>query len=321
MNQIPSLSLFGLDMTLYSLLALLSCLAFGGISLFFAPKHRLSRAAAGLHFVISGVLGLLFGRLIYCLVRADSLFYGSMGEFLGLSPFFDLRYGSVSIVGIFLGFVLAAGITGKLMKQSAARLMDHALLPAIAYFTFMRFIEHLGGHGNGDYLENPALCFFPIARSNEWGDWFVAVNTIEGFLGILLLLVLLFLCRICKKPGTLTLYGATLLAATQIIPESLRFDDVLYIFIFARVTHIGLALMLFTSLLLPLLQGQKQGLSGRAFWLEMGIMLLGIGLCIGAIFALDKTNLPKLLVYAVLFLTLVGLTFLNFRRIRKEDIR
>ena len=56
----------------------------------------------------------------------------------------------------------------------------------------------------------------------------------------------------------------------------------------------------------------------------MGAIL--IWLCIpaafiGTIFALDKTNLPPLAVYAVLLAALAALTTLNCRRIRKEDLR
>ena len=49
-------------------------------------------------------------------------------------------------------------------------------------------------------------------------------------------------------------------------------------------------------------------------------LAVGIGLCIGAIFALDKTNWPKLAVYAGLLLALVELGFVVCRRIAKEDV-
>lgn len=319
-DQLLTISILGMDITVYALMGIGYYLLLSCLSIFRAGK-RISRPAAALYALFSGALGLLLGRAVYALVRMDTLFYGDMGEFLGLAPFFDTGAGSVSIVGVILGLTLSALILGRLTGKRAALYLDHAVLFAIAYFILMRACEHLGGHGNGDLLMEPALCFAPLARENEWGDWFLAVNNIEAVLGAAALLALLRLQKGVKKPGTLSLYAAVLFAATQIIPECLRWDDVLYIFIFARVTQIGLAVMLFASLLIPLIKGSRAGLSKKALAMEITLMLLGILLCIGTIFALDKTNLPKLLIYAVMLLALSGMAFLACRRIHKEDIR
>ena len=112
-----------------------------------------------------------------------------------------------------------------------------------------------------------------------------------------------------------------LLCLSQILPEALRRDNVLYVLIFARVTHLGLAFTIGLTLIRLLVQGAKQGLDARSIILVIIGLAAGIGLCIATIFALDKTNLPKLLVYAAMLVSLVELGFVNFRRIRKEDIR
>ena len=125
-----------------------------------------------------------------------------------------------------------------------------------------------------------------------------------------------------KKPGTLALYAALLFSVSQILPEAFRWDEVLYIFIFARVTHIGLAIMLFFTMLLPLIRAKKQGLGAGIFCLELGLTVIGIGLCILAIYALDKiTAWPPAFVYTDWALVLILLTGLVGRRIHKEDLR
>ena len=48
------------------------------------------------------------------------------------------------------------------------------------------------------------------------------------------------------------------------------------------------------------------------------LLLLGVGVCIGAEFALDKTNLPNTLVYAVMLAALLGMGFLTVHRVMKE---
>jgi hypothetical protein len=47
--------------------------------------------------------------------------------------------------------------------------------------------------------------------------------------------------------------------------------------------------------------------------------VLGVIVCIGAEFALDKTNLPDVLVYTVMAAALIGIAVLICLRIKKED--
>jgi len=316
------LSFLGMEMTLYVLLAGIGFAFFAGLMIFFAPKFHLSRKASGLYAMLSCVLGLLLGRLVFCLVRMDTLFYDEMGEPLGLSPFFDPSAGSVSVVGVVLGAILAAPMLRLFTQCSPARILDHAALPALFFFAFMRLIEPLSGNGYGIPMEESPFAVFPFAIINDWGEAMLSVCFIEGMLALLIAVFLLFMrCRM-KKPGTLALYTALLFSISQILPEAFRWDDVLYIFIFARVTHIGLAVMLFSVMLLSLIRGKKQGLSVGVFSLELALTLLGVGLCILAIYALDKiTAWPPALVYAGWALVLVLMTGLIGRRIHKEDSR
>ena len=123
-----------------------------------------------------------------------------------------------------------------------------------------------------------------------------------------------------RKPGTLAQYALVLWALAQIFPEALRCDNVLYVLVFARVTHLGLACTVGFALLRLLWQGAKHGLGKKEIALDVLGLAAGIGLCIGMIFALDKTNWPKLAVYAGLLLALVELGFVVCRRIAKEDV-
>ena len=321
MTELATFTILGVTVTRYALYALLGFLAAAALGAALAKRYGVRARAAVGFAVLAGVLGLLAGRAVYCLVRRDSLFFSDMGEFLGLAPLFDFTVGRVSVVGAVLGVALAALACRLLTRRPASAYLDCAVLPGLAYYAFMRFIEPLSGQGYGDLMTQEALCFYPLCRMNDWGDWTLSVSFIEGVLAVAVLFSLAFIAKKCRRSGTLTLYAATLLAATQIIPESLRCDDVLYIFIFARVTHIGCAALLFTALLTALLHGVRNGLRGRTVVMELALSLLGLGVCIGTIFALDKTNLPPLAVYAVLLAALAALTTLNCRRIRKEDLR
>lgn len=320
-DEVVLISLLGRPCTLYALLAFAGFMAVSLGAVLAAPRHALKRGGMLLCALLSGVLGLFLGRAVYCAVRADTLFYGAMGEFLGLAPFFDPALGGVSVVGAMLGVLIAAPLCAGIARGKAADYADAAALPAILYLAYMRLIEPLSRQGYGTILENPLLCFAPLARTNAWGDWFLSVSFLEAVLALALAVALVFIGRKTRRSGSLALYAAALLSASQMIPESFRCDDVLYIFIFARVTQIGYAALLCGAMAAALARGRRRGLSRASLSAEGGLMGLGVLLCIGAEFALDKTNLPKALVYAVMLAALLAMAFLCCRRIRKEDQR
>ena len=302
----------------YALLAVLFALVSFVLAIVFS-KGRAKRTSMAVYCLLAGVLGIFMGRFIYCAVRFEFMFYDEIGYFAGFGPFFDLQNGSLNMGGILLGMLLAAPLAGKITGEKTASLLDSAVFPALIFYSAMRFIEPLSGQGFGEWVENEALWFQPLCITNEWGDWMLSVCFIEGLLTLILTIVLFILRKKARQPGTLTRYALFLFCTVQVLPQCLRCDDVLFVFIFARVNHIILAVTLFFVHLSTLLKGRKQSLPPKTLWLETGLMLLGEIVCIGTIFALDKTNLPDLLVYIVMVLTLVSMSFLACRRIHKED--
>ena len=284
-------------MTLGFLLALV-------LGIMLGKRKGLSPAGLGLYGVLAAALGLFLGRCIYCAVRWDMVFLNAMGEFSGPLSFFDLNAGSVSVVGIFAGLLLAAPLAARLTKASAARYLDAAAMPALAFYCYARFFEPMSGQGYGDLM-----------------GMLVSVCWMEAALTLAVLVCIFFLGKKVRRPGTLAQYALALWCTVQIFPESLRCDEALYVFVFARVTHLGLAVTLGVMLIRLLIQGAKRGLATKVIVTEAIIFAAGIGLCIATIFALDKTNLPKLLVYAVMLFSIILLGGLLCRRIRQEDLQ
>ena len=177
----------------------------------------------------------------------------------------------------------------------------------------------MNGMGFGDLVTYEPLCRFPFAIENGMGDYSLSVCFFEAALAFVIGLVLLIAYHKCRKSGTLAGIGLTLLCVTQIMPESLRLDDVLFLFIFARVSQLGYAVILFGTLIAFLIRGGRRGLSGKTIFLEILLLLIGIGVCVGAEFALDKTNLSHMLVYGVMIAALIAMGVLVLRRIVKED--
>ena len=292
------------DMLLYAILMAVFAAGMTVLAAFLGKKHGAKPAGMLLYGVIAVALGMFLGRAVYCAVCWYEIFFDYMGDFAGVSTFFDPELGGVNVMGVAAGLLLAAPVAAAITKDKIANYLDAAAIPALGMYILARVVEPLTGQGYGDFME-----------------MYVDVCYVEAILTAIVLGVVIWLSKKVRKPGTLAQYALVLWALVQIFPESLRCDNVLYVLVFARVTHLGLACTVGFALLRLLWQGAKHGLSKKEIVLDVLGLAAGIGLCIGMIFALDKTNWPKLAVYAGLLLALVELGFVVCRRIAKEDLQ
>lgn len=290
------------DVPLHWPLIALCAIVCAGMYVFSARKEDLCRAAL-LHAALTAVIGLFLARAIYAAVCWYDIFLDAMGNFQGVGAFFDPTIGSMNVIGFLAGLLIAAPIAARLTKTSTAALLDASVLPALTLYILARVIEPLTGQGYGDLMEmEVSVC------------WLEAALT-----AVLLAVCILFLRRKCRKPGTYFQYALALWCLMQILPESLRCDEALFVLVFARVTHLGLAVTLGLTLIRLLAAGRKH-LSAKAVALDVIGLAAGLGLAIGSIFALDKTNWPKPLVYLLMIAAIVELGVVICRRIRKEDM-
>ena len=312
MSELPFISFLGQEITVYSLLACaLGAVCFG---LYLGAWNRTGRPAGAAWFfgLLAALLALLLGRGVYCAVRHNAMFFDGMGDYRGLWPFFFLNEGSVSVVGVLAGFLLAGLLAGKLTGVGAAPLLDAAALPGLLLFALMRFIEPLSGQGYGPLVESRLLCWPPLSIDSGWGDWSLSVCFIEGLLALAALAAVWKLPH--RKAGTRALLALALLCATQIIPEIPRQDNVLLMFIFAPVTQMGYAVLLFGCLLAAL-----RSFPRKTRVLEAGLLLLGIALVGGGEFALDKSEWSHALLYAGMIAVMAAMLALVLRRILAAD--
>lgn len=292
------------DMTLYAILMAVFVVGMTVLAAFLGKKHGAKPAGMLLYGVIAAALGMFLGRAVYCTVCWYEIFFDYMGNFAGVGTFFDPALGGVNVMGVTAGLLLAAPVAAAITKEKTAAYLDAAAIPALGMYILARVIEPLTGQGYGDFME-----------------MYVDVCYVEAILTAIVLGVVIWMGKKVRRPGTLAQYALVLWALVQIFPEALRCDNVLYVLVFARVTHLGLACTVGFALLRLLWQGAKQGLNKKEIVLDVLGLAAGIGLCIGMIFALDKTNWPKLAVYAGLLLALMELGFVVCRRIAKEDLR
>ena len=319
MMEVKMISLPGGEISLYGLAMTVGCLAAAAWLIALARRKGIKTGAAAVYCLLCGALGLLLGRAVYCAVRFDRMFYDEMGDFSGLMPFFDFRSGSVNIGGVMLGCILAAPLAAKLCGGKAAEYLDSFVFPGLAVFVLERLLEPLAGHGYGLFLYDSPLAAFPFALETYMEEYAVAVCFLEALLALILMAALVFLKQKCERSGQLFLSALALFCASQIMPESLRHDDVLFIFIFARVTQIFYALMLAGAMVAALIPAVKKGLPKKTAVIEFLFLLLGAGVCIGAEFALDKTNLSHVLIYAVMIAALAFMAALVLHAVFRKD--
>ena len=289
------------DMPLHWPLAALCAVLCAGLYAFTARRKDLCRAALT-HAALTAVLGLFLARAIYAAVCWYDIFLDAMGNFQGVGAFFDPTIGSMNVIGFLAGLLIAAPIAARLTRVNTASLLDASVLPALTMYILARLIEPLTGQGYGDLMEmEVCVC------------WLEAALT-----AAVLVVCILFLHKKCRRPGTYFQYALVLWCLTQILPESLRCDEALFVLVFARVTHLGLAVTVGVTLLRLLVAGRSH-LTAGAIVLDIIGLAAGLGLAIGSIFALDKTNWPKPLVYLLMIAAIVELGVVICRRIRLED--
>ncbi len=301
MYSMPVWYIGNFELPVHWVLTALCCAAAFGLLLVHGKRRGMPGKALWLYGVLAAALGFLLGRSVYCAVRWYDVFQDPMGEFLGVGPFFDPRVGSANVMGFLWGVLLAAPLTARLTGLRTGDLLDTAAAPALTLYILARAIEPLSAHGYGDLM-----------------GMMVCVSWVEAALTAILLAVTPLLRRKCRKPGALAQYLLALWCLVQILPESLRMDGALYVLVFARVTHLGLAVTLGLTLIRLLIVGRRTIAPGQMLLDVLGLAA-GIGVCVGSIFALDKTNWPKPLVYGLMILSLVELGVVICRRIRRQD--
>lgn len=286
----------------------------------YAKKRRIKLNAVWAYLLAAVPLALFLGRLIYAAVRYNWIFFDAMGGFQGVLPFFNPSLGGVNATGVLLGSLLAGFVAARFTKQSAGAILDAAVSYGALLFALMRFAEPIIGQGYGDWIDRPLLPFYPFGILNDWGEWQLPVCAIEGLLALLVSAALFMLRGKTKKAGMLTLYFLALLGASQIVTQSFRQDDVLMVFIFAKVNQIGSMVLLCAPILYGGALALRRGVKAWRIILEWAAMAAGVLLAIWCEYALDKTNLPDLLVYAIMVVVIAGMAVLAVRCIRREDM-
>ena len=277
----------------------------GPIAVFF----RVDALELALWCVPSALLG---ARLAYVLLRPGYYLF-DMGPLHALC----LWEGGFLLWGAVSGAMAAACLLAKKKKENALELLDGMAVPGLLMIALCRLAEVFAGEGLGAWIENPALMRFPIAVSNGYGEWQLAVFLFEAAYALLLIAPVL---RAQAGQGKRLAAALVLYGCGQIVFESLRMDSCLRIG-FVRVSQVLSALaVLGVTAWQHHLRGGKSAAIRRCVLPLVCIALVG-----GIEWALDKTQVSNILLYAVMAALCAVMAvnalggILKNREIRKEE--
>lgn len=246
-EDVQSFSFLGLSVYKYGLFLAFGAAAWIILTCLLARKRRLPMDAALLLVTLALPLGLLFARVLFCLIRLE--YFLEVVELpVAMLYFWD---GGLSMMGALLGVSLAALLTAWIKKVRFGILMDVLAAPAGAFLFFARLGENYTTLGRGRSVGIEALRGSPLTLTESWGggeDVLYAVFRMEAAVALILLAIMLWLFFSKKiasssRPGDLALVFGALFGAPQVILESMR-DDGHLLWGFVRASQI-------ISILLP----------------------------------------------------------------------
>lgn len=306
-------SLFGLDVTAYSVCICLAALA-GILVLLLRTGKKLKGDSAFLLAALTLPLALIGARIFYVLVRLPNYpeilqnFFNVWKKTASETDYDILPGGGFALWGAVGGSVLAAFIVSKVSKQSFGKLLDVMAAPAAIAICIARFAETFTGEGHGPAIENPLFCRAPFCiYDSMWEEWHLAVFVLEGIAALVIFLIMLYYSPVRAGDGArkfLILYGTC-----QVLLESLRRDNFLR-WLFVRVSQLTAVIIMLIMIIVAVIRWNRSADKAQTKnWIVTCVVFffLCVGGCIGIEFAVDKSDWPNEILYALLAVCAVGL--------------
>ena len=134
---------------------------------------------------------------------------------------------------------------------------------------------------------------------------------------LLFLVLAVSMLRGRRRDGDTWIQFLILCGAGGILLESLRYDGFLE-FSFVRFQQVLAAVMLVWGLVLA---ARRSGRSGKGFVFAVtAVLVLAVGICIGIEFALDRTSLSHVLLYAVMTAAVAVPAVFGFVLLRRNNL-
>ena len=274
-------------------------------------KTKQAPGAAALQSVLCLVCGIILSRLFFGLLDA------SLGQAMPLWAMLRLNVGGYSLYGALAGACVGMWISAKAMKARTGDYLD-LLAPAFLVFTvFERLAEScIDSFGWSRNIETAFLHQPWLAVADEYESWYLMTWRVEIVIALILLVVLVIGLLKPHRSGHTFLKYMLLFGATQVIMESLRYDGHMTVRSFVRMEQILSMVLLGVAVIILAVRNWNKR---RALALTALISIPVVtGIAVGIEFMIDRTDISRLLLYAV-FIILVAVPAVLGFRLMKED--
>ncbi|MBQ6177787.1 MAG: hypothetical protein IJK29_11655 [Bacteroidales bacterium] len=277
-------------MTENSFLAAL-CLSLAGAALLYQILLRRRGLRGAIAWITLGLglpAGFLCAKLGFLLSEVDRLFFGSFDTLW--TDAISLSLSTFSFAGACVGLALAAFAAAKIMRRSAAEVLDVFAAPFCAAIAGVRLAESfLTAFNVGDVVEAPWLRFFPVAAPNSWGEWELTLWALCAVAALVCLGISLL--PVWQRTGKGLCFECTayLLCALQLLPELARVDPIKLSQYFVRTEQVICAGVMLFLLIRGCIAVRRRGVGGfRAVALPLILFAVCAGVHITMQFMLDK---------------------------------
>ena len=309
-NDAETVTILGIQVYAFGLYVSAGTLASLGVILWQCARKGLRKGTAPLLMFLSMALGLLCSRLGFCLLNQE------LGDLMPPASWIQISGGGWSLMGLIGGVLLAAWLTAKILREKTGDLLDIVSMALPLVIAFERAGERLiPDFDISRALETPWLQNSFLSVQDDYGSY-LATYAVASFCAILLFVFLLIRAgRAERKSGDGCIAFLLCTGAGAVILESLRYDR------FLSITFVGLqqilaAVLLAAGIVAAVCRGSAS--LGKLKWMTVLFLVLTVGIVIGLEFALDRTTMNKLLIYACMLATVSTPTVLAFRLIRPE---
>ena len=309
-EEAEKISVFGVEMYRFGFFAALGMAAAVAVMAMLSWLKRCEKGTAPLLSLMSLVMGALFSRLGFCLLNQE------LGHMMPLRSWGMITGGGWSMVGVVGGTLLAAWTAALLTRQRKGKLLDMA---ACALPVFLA-LERIGEDRIPDFdysrvLESTFLNDTFLTFS-DYDGYYLATCRLAALLMPVIFLILIWDMIRNKRDGDTCLLFLLLFGAVTVLLESLRYDRFLSIS-FVGLEQILAAVMMFIAIAVLAKRGWKRC---RGLALSSLISVFAaVGIAVGLEFALDRTNMNKLLIYTIYVLVMFTPVVLSLLLRKKAD--
>ncbi len=290
-EEAEKISIFGLEVYRFGFFVALGMLAAACVIGFLSWARRCRKGTAPVLTLLAFLLGAAFSRICFCLMNQE------LGFMMPISSWFNITGGGWSMIGLVGGSFLAAFLTAKITGEKVGHTMD---LTACALPAFL-LLERIGENCIPDFdysraLESTFLNRTFLVFSDEYDAYYLATNRLAAvMMGLIFLLLIVDMMR-SHREGNTCLMFLMVFGAVTILLESLRYDR------FLRITFVGLqqilaAVLLMIGVAIPAVRCMRS--HRRLAICAIVSVLVAAGIGVALEFALDRTTMNRILIYAL----------------------